>query len=175
MYKIYNLTDINGALEPDLVITEDSNSGFECYKLIYGEKCEAAGGKGNVYDCIRRSDKNNTLAIVDGAAFGSDVGKIMRYLSVSGKKCVLYAPESFEFLLLKANIIDVPKAVLDETYDYADSKRFMSWEEYYTDYLIQNSQKTVFKYVKTKLNENYKSPKIIEKIKRIMPEQIIMK
>ena len=99
----------------------------------------------------------------------------MRYLSVSGKKCVLYAPESFEFLLLKANIIDVPKAVLDETYDYADSKRFMSWEEYYTDYLIQNSQKTVFKYAKTKLNENYKSPKIIEKIKRIMPEQIIMK
>ncbi|MBP3240749.1 MAG: translation initiation factor 2 [Oribacterium sp.] len=175
MYKIYNLTDINGALEPDLVITEDSNSGFECYKLIYGKKCEAAGGKGNVYDCIRKSDKNNTLAIVDGAAFGSDVGKIMRYLSVSGKKCVLYAPESFEFLLLKANIIDVPKAVLDETYDYADSKRFMSWEEYYTDYLIQNSQKTVFKYAKTKLNENYKSPKIIEKIKRIMPEQIIMK
>ncbi len=81
MYKIYNLTNINGALEPDLVITEDSNSGFECYKLIYGKKCEAAGGKGNVYDCIRRSDKNNTLAIVDGAAFGSDVGKIKERLS----------------------------------------------------------------------------------------------
>lgn len=34
--------------------------------------------------------------MVDGAAFGADIGKVMGYLEVSGKRCVLYAPESFE-------------------------------------------------------------------------------
>ena len=40
----------------------------------------------------------------------------------------------FEYLLLKADILDIPKTVLEETYNYADSKKYMSWEEYYTDY-----------------------------------------
>lgn len=173
MYKLYNLTDAGGSVNPKAVITEDSNSGYECYKLIYGEKCETAGGKSKVYECVRKSDANSILAIVDGAAFGADVGKMMRYLAVSGKKCVLYAPESFEYLILKADIIDVPKAILEETYNYADSCKFLSWEEFYTDYLVQNTQNTVFRYGKTKLNENFKAPKIVEKIKNAMPGQII--
>lgn len=173
MYNLYNLTDVTKKFYPELVITEDSNSGYECYKLIYGEKCMTAGGKSNIYECIRKSDNGSILAIVDGAAFGSDVGKVMRYLSVSGKKCVVYAPESFEYLILKSGIIDVPKAVLEETYNYADSSRFLSWEEFYTDYLVRNTQRTVFRYGKTKLNENYKTPKIVENIKNTMPKQII--
>lgn len=173
MYKLYNLTDVSEKVNPGLVIIEDSNSGYECYKLIYGEKCVPAGGKSKVYEFIRKSAEDSVLAIVDGAAFGADVGKVMRYLSVNSKKCVLYAPESFEYLILKADIIDVPKAILKETYDYADSKKYLSWEEYYTDYLVQNTQRTVFRYGKKKLNDNYKTPKIVEMIKRVMPEQII--
>lgn len=173
MYKLYNLSDINKKVNPDIVIAEDSNSGYECYKLIYGEKCVTSRGKSKIYECVRKSDKDCILAIVDGAAFGADVGKVMRYLSVSGKNCVVYAPESFEYLLLKANIIDVPKTVTEETYNHADSREFLSWEEYYTDYLVQNTQNTVFRYGKTKLNENYKSDKVVEKIKQVMPEQIL--
>lgn len=173
MYKLYNLSDINEIVNPDQVITEDTNAGHECYVEIYGDMCSAAGGKTKVYECIRTSDNKSILAIIDGAAFGSDIGKVMGYLAVSGKKCVLYAPESFEYLLLKANIIDVPQAILDETYNYADSQKFFSWEEYYTDYLVQNTKNTPFRYGKTRLNENYKSPRIIEKIKSVMPDQII--
>lgn len=173
MYKLYNLSNINENVAPDQVITEDTNSGHECYSEIYGDICCAAGGKTKVYECIRTSDKQSILAIIDGAAFGSDIGKVMGYLGVSGKKCVLYAPESFEYLLLKADIIDVPQVILDETYDYADSQKFFSWEEYYTDYLVQNTQNTPFRYGKTRLNESYKSPRIIEKIKSVMPNQIL--
>lgn len=75
--------------------------------------------------------------------------------------------------VITEDILDIPKTVLEETYNYADSKKYMSWEEYYTDYLVQNSRGTVFKYAKAKLNENYKAPKIIEKIKGAMPEQIL--
>ncbi len=172
MYKLYNLTDVSARFEPELVITEDSNLGYECYKIIYGEICKASGGKSKIYENIRKSDENRILAIVDGAAFGADVGKVMRYFSQSKKQCVLYAPESFEYLILKAGILDVPKSVLEETYDYADSKEYLSWEEYYTDYLVQNTQRTVFRYGKTKLNDNYKSTKIIDMIKCVMPKQI---
>ena len=173
MYKLYNLADISSKIVPELVLSEDSNSGFECYRLIYDGKCETAGGKSKIYECIRKSDKGSILAIVDGAAFGADVGKVMRYLAVSNRKCVLFAPESFEYLLLKADIFDVPKAVLEETYNFADSEKCLSWEEYFTDYIVQHSVKTAYKYSKTKLNDYYKAPKVIEKIKHVLPEQIV--
>ncbi len=175
MYKLYNFTDINNSMTPELVITEDSNSGYECYKMIYGEKCKAAGGKSKICDCIRKSSEKHILAIVDGAAFGADVGKVMRYLAVSGKKCVIYAPESFEYLILKAGVITIPQDLINETYNYAESTKFISWEEYYTDCLVQNSLGTVYRYGKTKLNDRYKTPKIIDKLKQVMPEQIIEK
>ena len=110
---------------------------------------------------------------MDGAAFEADVGKVMRYLAVSNRKCVLFAPESFEYLLLTADIFDVPKAVLEETYNFADSEKLLSWEEYFTDYIVQHSVKTAYKYSKTKLNDYYKAPKVIEKIKHVLPEQIV--
>ncbi len=59
MYKLYNLTDVSEKVNPELVITEDSNSGYECYKLIYGDKCEIAGGKSKVYECIRKSAEDS--------------------------------------------------------------------------------------------------------------------
>ncbi len=173
IYRLYNLDDYKSVIKPGLVITEDSNSGYEFYKLLFDDNCIAAGGKSKVYDCIRKSGAGFTLAIVDGAAFGADVGKIMRYLAASEKSCVLYAPESFEYLILKAGILDVPQSVLDATYDYADSVKYMSWEEFYTDYLVQNSLGTVYKYGKTRLNESFKGSKIVEKIKNAMPEQIV--
>ena len=172
MFRLYNFSDVTVKMYPDLILTEGSNSGYECFQLIYGSKCVSAGGKSNMYDHIRKSDAENILVIVDGAAFGADVGKVMRYLSVSNKKCVLYAPESFEYLLLKAAIIEVPATVLDETYDHAESMKFMSWEEFYTDYLVQNSHGTAFRYTKAKLNKNYTAPWIIDKIKKVLPAQI---
>ncbi|WP_031548717.1 hypothetical protein [Oribacterium sp. FC2011] len=173
LYKLYNLDTYNDSLNPQVVIAEDSNSGYECYKTIYGEKCISANGKSNVYNCIREYNNSTSLVIVDGAAYGSDIGKVMRYLFVSKQKCIVYAPESFEYVLLKAGILNVPKPILDETYDYADSIKYMSWEEYYTDYLIQNSLNTVYKYGKSTLNEIYKSDKILSKIKKVLPSEIL--
>ena len=114
MYKLYN-TEIGKHIEPDAVITEDTNSGYQCFEQIYGTICESAGGKSGVYNSIRSRNKGQMIVIVDGAAFGSEMGKISRYLGQSGQKCVIFAPESFEYLLLKTGIIDVPKMVTDET------------------------------------------------------------
>lgn len=112
------------------------------------------------------------MAIVDGAAFGPEIGKIMGYLSVNETECVIYAPEYFEYIVLSSGLVNVPSPAIDETYNYADSMKYMSWEEYYTDYLIKATDGTIYKYSKSRLNSNYCQSKILERLKSIIPEQI---
>lgn len=172
MYKLYHLVP-QGAKEPDTVITEDSNSGFEYFNTLYGSRCVSAHGKSNVYDSIRSAQDRTVLAIVDGAAFGSEIGKVLRYLETSNVNCTLYAPESFEYLILSAGLMDVPKGILQETYLYADSKAFMSWEEYYSSYLADITRNTVYQYSKLRLAEIYKTQGAVAKIAAVIPETIL--
>lgn len=174
MYKLYDF-NISKEFEPDTVLTEDSNSGYEFFKLLYGEKCISAKGKSNVYQCIRDNSDKQILAIVDGAAFGAEIGKIYRYLESNYVKSVIYAPESFEFLLLSAGFVDVPYDVTAETWKYADSKLYMSWEEFYTDHLIKNTSGTVYQYNKNRLAAPYKTEGIISKVVSVMPDEILLK
>ena len=171
IYKLYN-TGVNTQLKPDLVLTEDSNSGNQCFAQIYNCPCEPAGGKSQVYNKIRRSENSSILVIIDGAAFGSEMGKVSRYLLQSNKNCVLYAPESFEYLILKSGIISVPDEVLQETFMFADSCRYLSWEEFYTSYLIESTAGTIYKYNKSQLGEAYRTTGTIRKIINVLPEQI---
>lgn len=43
-YRLYNLKSFE-PITPTAVITEDSNSGFECFNIIFPDKCISAGGK----------------------------------------------------------------------------------------------------------------------------------
>ncbi len=171
MYKLYHF-DYGKPFVPELVITEDSNSGFEFFNTLYQGRCVSANGKSNVYDSIRKEQDKAILAIVDGAAFGAEIGKVTRYLETSSIHCVLYAPESFEYLILSADFTDVPKSVIEETYLHADSESYMSWEEFYTSYLTNITKDTVFRYTKTKLAEAYKTEGAVARIASVMPEEI---
>ena len=175
MYKLYNLpivAPIATKVIPEIVITEDSNSGFQCFSLIF-TNCKSAGGKSNIYRMIRSAEEaEQMLVIVDGAAFGPEMGKIARYLRASNKKCVIYAPESFEYIVLSSGLIDVPASVLDETYMHADSIKYMSWEEFYTEYLIQATRETIYRYNKSSLANAYKTSGTLKRIVQTLPEQI---
>ncbi len=171
MYNLYNF-NLSIKKKPLMVVTEDSNSGFECFHLLYGDICKSAGGKSNIYNIIRTANVDKILIIVDGAAFGSEISKVLRYLEASGKECVIYAPESFEYILLKAGIIDVPVRVLGETYAYADSCKYMSWEEFFTDYLVQKTQGSVYQYSKARLKEAYRTKGTLNKVIDVIPEQV---
>lgn len=173
MYHLYNL-ELTSGTKPEAVLTEDSNAGFECFRMIYGNICKSAAGKSRIYDAIRDNEAENILAIVDGAAFGSEIGKLIRYLEASGRKCVVYAPESFEYILLKSGIAEVPEDILEKTYAYADSKEYISWEEFYTRYLIKKTMGTVYHYNKSKLPEIYKTEGAIKKIVSVIPQQIMV-
>ena len=128
-------------IQPDLVITEDSNSGYEFYHKLFGETCCSAEGKSNILSYLQKSQGKEILAIVDGAAFGPEMQHVMQYIRDTRNKIVLYAPESFEYLLLRANIIDKTSEVTEKTYELADSRQYFSWEEFYTAYLDKKANK----------------------------------
>lgn len=68
-YRIYGDTDFRGE-RPDLVIVEDTNSGYEFFQVCYAKrasiKCISAGGKSNICNCIMDAPENDILVIADG-------------------------------------------------------------------------------------------------------------
>ena len=123
IYKLYNIEEKRSIL-PDIVLTEDTNSGYECFSQIFTDKCHSLGGKSFAATEIIDSKYNNKeiLVIVDGSAFGSNISEFMRSAKRHGDRCVLYAPESFEYLILNSGIVPADKAVLENTCDDAKWK-----------------------------------------------------
>ncbi len=167
MYHIYNLDKLNG-IKPDVVVTEDANSGYEFFDAAFACECVPSEGKSKVHNVMLNhalQDKT-VLGIVDGAAFGADMQKMMTSLSGKEDKCCLYAPESFEYLILKSGIVDFPQKKLEQTYDYADSSKYESWEQYYTEQLGEITRNTNHQYSKTRLNPFYTTEGNIKRLKR---------
>ena len=90
-------------MTPDVVYTEDKGSGNQFFKMVLSCDCVSSGGKGNVYKKLKSCNmyKKNAVAIVDGAAFGSDVEDVVQ-LSRHSSYVYLIAPESFEYSILCA-------------------------------------------------------------------------
>lgn len=80
-YRIYGDTDFRGE-RPELVIVEDTNSGYEFFSLLCKKssiKCISAGGKSNICNCIMDAPENDILVIADGAAFDQKLRKQLLY------------------------------------------------------------------------------------------------
>lgn len=95
-YKSLSKEDI----EPGMLITEDSGSGYDFFKAFFGEnKCISAGGKDKVEVELRKKlkDIDKIYVIVDSAAFGPEVDSIIDLVSVYSEKDIrVYTPESVE-------------------------------------------------------------------------------
>ena len=159
-YHIYNMQLEINDIVPDRVITEDGNAGFQFFNQVCspsGINCVSASGKSNIINVLKKlSPVDETVVIVDGAAFGPEMSRISNYLA-SKKHVKLYAPESFEWILLSSHIFDQKEldSILDNTSDYVDSQKFFSWEQFFTDLLIGISRNSYLRYSKSKLNEAY--------------------
>lgn len=74
-YRIYGKSEFDGA-KPQVVIVEDSNSGYEFFAVLCknsGIPCISAGGKSNIYDIALNRKERDILVIADGAAFGPEM------------------------------------------------------------------------------------------------------
>lgn len=169
LFHLYNIKN-SIRCNPKIVITEDSNSGNEFYSALYGNQCISSNGKSNVVKVASKyiAEEGDILTIVDGAAFGADIQNYMRTVGIRDNY-YLYAPESFEYLLLKSEIVEVSDNKLSETYLYADSKRYASWEQYYTELLVKETDGTPYKYSKHKLNSTYIIKSNLNKVVKILP------
>lgn len=91
---------------------------------------------------------------------------------LSGKReAVLYAPESFEWILLSANVIPNINAaqIIQQPERYIDSKEYVSWEQYFTK-LLEDKTKgdPVWRYSKRKLSKAYLSARVLGAVKKLM-------
>lgn len=164
--------------KPEVIITEDSNSGYDFYSAFYKKiECISAKGKSNILSEIQRDEyeTKRRLAIVDGAAFGSEMEMVMQYIKNVDEMVEMYAPESFEYILLMSDIFKskILEYELEETYNYADSEKYFSWEQYYTALITQITEGTELQYNKSKLNAYYLSERNLQKIAEQLPGNIL--
>lgn len=162
-------------ITPDYVLCEDSNFGYELFdklsEKIFAE-CHSAHGKSNVPERLLDLDEDSDkryLVIVDGAAYGSEMGATVRYV-YDHPNCFLYAPESFEWLLLKVMFSKDPViySILKNPSDYAESTKYLSWERYFTHVLEEHTKGTDLEYHKKKLNKKYLYSKAVSILSKFL-------
>ena len=179
LYHIYGKQEYNNSFNPDVVIVEDSNSGYEFFEYVTEGKVSkiiSANGKSNIFRELGIIREAKVLVIADGAAFGPETDRVIKRISLRDDR-LLYLPESFEWLVLKSGIVkdgEIRK-ILEEPSKYIDSKEYMSWERFFTALLIEKTKDSYLKYEKTKLNEAYRNEKVAEKIIEVIPDGLLKK
>lgn len=161
------------------VITEDSNSGYQFFSKAFN-KCNviSANGNSNIVKKVKEIGDGDTLVIADGAAFGALIENCLDYFeSQLNRRISLWLPESFEYLILKSGAIEIKGLadVLEETSKYVECKRYISWERFFTETLIELTRDKIEKYSKDILNEYYLQDKIARMIIKEIPEKIQQK
>lgn len=169
MYRIYEETHDKNDF--DIVLTEDSNSGYEMAKYAFeneGTKVISAGGNTLVPEMLIHIGRSfgNICVTVDGAAFGPFIELVLKYAEIRGKTLIA-APESFEYILLSFS--DVKKHLSSDyseiirTYDFCEGTEYGTWEQYYEDLLVKvTSEYFGFRYSKRKLNSWFLNRKCAE-------------
>lgn len=158
LYRIYSTED-NLPLDPDTIIIEDSNSGYDFFSSVCEEKditCLSAGGKSNLFSMIDTQTSKEVCVIADGAAIGPEMNRLYK-MTEKNKNIHLYLPESFEWIILQSGLLaekDIP-FILEEPEKYVDSMEYFSWERFFTKLLTDRTEGTYLKYNKTKLNPSY--------------------
>lgn len=159
------------------VITEDSGSGYEYFDLYCQQNhlfCESADGNSNMIKRMRNAQVG-MLCIADGAAFGGYIDECMHYLKYAGKDCIVWFPESFEYLILQSGIVKIPELenILSDSSEYIDSKEFVNWERFFTNLLVEYTKGTELAYNKSELNDYYKGDSSKNRIERGIPEEVL--
>ena len=149
MYRIYS--DIQEfPIKPELFIVEDSNSGYEFFKAI---------------SKIKNVKNREVCVIADGAAIGPEMNGLYE-ISHKKKNIHLYLPESFEWIVLKSGLIDDReiRKILETPELFIDSKKYFSWERFFTNLLIEKTKNSYLQYRKSAINKTYLHSKNKEKI-----------
>lgn len=171
MYQIYSLDTLKGKVKPDIVVVEDSNSGYEFFHAVCREhniNCLSAKGKSNLKQVIPQS-MGQILVVADGAAIGSEMNELYQLMKIN-THIKSYLPESFEWVILKSGQIDgkAVQNILEHPEDFIESQKYFSWERFFTALLVEYTQESYLKYSKSKLNESYLRGRLKQAVMDVM-------
>ena len=157
--------------DTDVIIAEDSNSGYEFFLHLANEKgihCISAHGKSKIFNTLTKNSQK-VIVIADGAAFGCELDRIYKLQAVNPGKITLYLPESFEWLILKSDILRMQdvKEILESPENHIDSAVYFSWEQFFTHLLSDKTNGTYMQYTKAHLAPFYLQN---ENVQRILKE-----
>ena len=153
----------------DTLLTEDSKAGLQFYRCRFDKSevtCKSAGNNAGVYTWIKNNPNVSVFVVADGAAFGSEIDRVLKLQAIRPSKVTICLPESFEWLLLNSGIVSHPtlSSVLEDTAEYVDSTKHFTWEQFFTDYLYEITKNTIFRYAKNKLPRAFEAPENAEKV-----------
>lgn len=158
------------------VVMEGSNSGYQFWGHVFKDsRLISSNGNGNLIKQVKELKTGDTLVIADGAAFGSLMESCLNAFWVqSSRRISLWLPESFEYLILKSNILKSEKLmeIMENIPEYVDCEKYESWENFFTELLVTMTADGVEKYSKSTLNVYYLQDWVIVKIKEQMPDEI---
>ena len=176
-YRLYGENTYENEVEPEIIITEDSNLGYQFFEQVCKEnqlKCESMDGKSNVFHYLNLHRNEKILVIADGAAFGSEIDRVLQLIE-RRKNVALYLPESFEWMILSSGVLKskMVDEILSNPSEYIESKMYFSWERFFTLFLIEETKDTYMAYAKRKINPAYLEKSIRESILKQMKKNKI--
>lgn len=158
---------------PQVIITEDSGSGYQFFDTIakrLGIKCISSGGKTGVFREMSEHSGENVVVIADGAAFGAEMAAVVKQQELCPNRVGIFLPESFEWVILKSGTVEIKDSdKLNSPEKYADSTDYMSWEQYFTELLIETVKGSKYqKYSKDKLSDYYTQDRVERMIREFI-------
>ncbi len=72
-------------IEFEALLTEDSNSGFQFYQNYFKDKdieCYTSSSNSNIFNWLKDNKDKKLIVIADGAAFGSEMDRVLKLQSV---------------------------------------------------------------------------------------------
>lgn len=156
----YPASKVSSKTDFETLLCEDSKSGYQFYSRRFegtSVSCESAGSNAGVLTWLRDHPKARVFIVADGAAFGPFADRVLKLRSADHGAMTVCLPESFEWLLLKAELRGLPdtREVLENPENFVDSSEYMSWERFFTAYLKNLTRGTAFEYKKELLAEPY--------------------
>ena len=156
----YSASSVAPAPHYDVLLTEDSKSGFQFYGRRFAGAdiaCESARSNANVLNWLDANLKRKIFVVADGAAFGAYADRVIKLQAAHSESMTVCLPESFEWLLMHSGMLgsDEVDRMLEDPGSHIESSEYASWEQFFTAYLKRQTEGTRFAYSKSELAEAY--------------------